>query len=293
MSRPRPPERFSEIRGVIAPRISELRSRRAPARGRRLLLGVAILLGVLTPAATAEPPSGIVYPPGGAKQPLLRQGAGLYAANCASCHGPQGEGVLRASDRGAGNITAQGPSLIGVGEAAPDFYLRTGRMPLEHAGEEPERRRPYFSSGQIEAIAAYVASFGGGPPVPHPHPDHGSLTEGMSLFTEHCAGCHQIVGEGGFVTGAKVPELQHATPTEIAEAVRIGPFLMPRFPKSQISDEDLNKIIAYVQTSKNPEDRGGWGIGHIGPVPEGIVAWFVAIFVLGGLCAVIGRRLSS
>ncbi|HWB69865.1 MAG TPA: cytochrome c, partial [Solirubrobacterales bacterium] len=108
--------------------------------------------------------------------------------------------------------------------------------------------------------------------------------------TEHCAGCHQIVGEGGYVTGATVPVLQHATPREIAEAVRIGPFLMPRFSRRAISDEDLDKIIAYVQASKHPDDRGGWGIGHLGPVPEGMVAWFVAAFVLVGLCVLIGKR---
>ena len=44
--------------------------------------------------------------------------------------------------------------------------------------------------------------------------------------------------------------------------------------------------------SKDPEDPGGWGNSHIGPVPEGMVAWFVAVFVLAGICAVIGRRLS-
>ncbi len=111
------------------------------------------------------------------------------------------------------------------------------------------------------------------------------------MFTEHCAGCHQVVGEGGYVSGAKVPVLQHANATEIAEAVRIGPFLMPRFPKSQISDRDLNKIIAYVLASQHPNDQGGLGIGHLGPVPEGIVAWLVAAFVLTGLCVLLGRRL--
>lgn len=262
---------------------------------RQGLLAGAVFLGGLACAAiaVAQPPSGIVHSPGGTEQKQMQLGAGLFAANCASCHGPQGEGVLTPNNRGSGDITAQGPSLIGVGEMAPDFYLRTGRMPLDHAGEEPERQRPFFNPREIAAISAYVASFGGGPKVPQPEPDYGSLSEGMSLYTEHCAGCHQIVGEGGYVTGAKVPVLQHATPTEIAEAVRIGPFLMPKFPKSQISDEDLNKVIAYVMRSKHPEDAGGWGIGHIGPVPEGIVAWFVAIFVLAGLCAVIGRRLSS
>lgn len=261
--------------------------------GKALL--AAVLLGGLATAAIAEaqPPSGIVRPPGGAEQKQMQLGAGLFAANCASCHGPAGEGVLAAGSRGAGDIAAQGPSLIGVGELAPDFYLRTGRMPLGHAGEQPERQRPFFNSREIAAITAYVASFGGGPKIPEPEPDFGSLSEGMSLFTEHCAGCHQVVGEGGYVPGAKVPVLGHAGPTEVAEAVRIGPFLMPSFPKSQISDEDLDKIIAYVVRSKDPEDAGGWGIGHIGPVPEGIVAWFVAIFVLAGICAVIGRRLPS
>jgi ubiquinol-cytochrome c reductase cytochrome c subunit len=166
-------------------------------------------------------------------------------------------------------------------------------MPLDHAGEQPERQRPFFNDREISAITAYVGSFGGGPPIPEPEPDHSAQTEGMSLFTDHCAGCHQIVGEGGYVTGAKVPTLKHADATEIAEAVRIGPFLMPRFPKSQISDDDLNKIIAYVQASKHPEDRGGLGIGHIGPVPEGMVAWLIAAVVLVGVCMVIGRRLGS
>jgi quinol---cytochrome-c reductase cytochrome c subunit len=263
-------------------------------RRRQALLAAVLLaaLGAAT-AALAQPPSGIVHAPGGAGQSQRRLGAGLFAANCASCHGPMGEGVAQPSDRGAGGITAQGPSLRGVGELAPDFYLRTGRMPLEHAGEEPERQRPFFNSREIAAISAYVASFGGGPPVPHPHPDYSAPTEGMSLFTEHCAGCHQVVGEGGYVSGAKVPVLQHADATEIAEAVRIGPFLMPKFPKSQISDADLNKIVAYVLSSDHPDDEGGLGIGHLGPVPEGLVAWLVAAFVLTGVCVLIGSRLKT
>jgi len=261
---------------------------------RQALVAIVLLAGLgAATVALAEPPSGIVHEPGGSEHSKAQLGAGLFAANCASCHGPLGEGVERANDRGAGGIAAQGPSLRGVGELAPDFYLRTGRMPIAHAGEEPERQRPLFNSREIAAISAYVAGFGGGPKVPHPHPDYGSPVEGMSLFTEHCAGCHQIVGEGGYVSGAKVPVLQHANATEIAEAVRIGPFLMPKFPKSQISDADLDKIVAYVLASQHPDDRGGLGIGHLGPVPEGIVAWLVAAFALTGVCVLIGSRLKT
>lgn len=262
-------------------------------RRRQALLGTALLAAIAAAvAARAQPPSGIVEPPGGGSQPLLRLGTGLYAANCASCHGIDGRGVLAPNHRGVGEITAQGPSLRGVGALAPDFYLRTGRMPIGHAGEEPERRRPYFGEREIRALVAYVASFGG-PPIPNPNPAGASLSQGLRLFTEHCAGCHQVAGEGGFVTGAKVPVLSHATARQIAEAVRIGPFLMPRFSPRAISEHQLNAIVAYVLSSRHPADEGGFGLGHLGPVPEGMVAWFVAAVVLVGVCMLLGRRLRT
>lgn len=262
-------------------------------RARPRLAVVLVLLatlGIAVAVARAEPPAGIVHAPGGAGQEQLRLGAGLFAANCASCHGSLGQGVAEPNPQGAGGVTGQGPPLRGVGALAPDFYLRTGRMPIGHAGEEPERQRPLFNDHEIRALVAYVASFGQGPAIPEPRPATGHLAEGMSLFTEHCAGCHQGLGEGGYVTGARVPVLQHADATEIAEAVRIGPYLMPRFSPKAISDGELNKIIAYVQSTSHPDDAGGWGIGHIGPVPEGLVAWFIAAIVLVGVCMVIGKR---
>jgi ubiquinol-cytochrome c reductase cytochrome c subunit len=88
----------------------------------------------------------------------------------------------------------------------------------------------------------------------------------------------------------RVPKLKQDTATQIAEAVRIGPNLMPVFSKHDISDRQLNSIIAYIESVKHPNDRGGWGIGHIGPVPEGIVSWLLAGAVLVATCLVIGRR---
>lgn len=261
-------------------------------RSRRLMILVP-LLGVLAFAivAYAQPPSGIVHPPNQESKTPLELGAELYAANCASCHGIDGSGVSPSNPiHGAGDTEGAGPTLHGVGALAPDFYLRTGRMPISHPGEEPERGRPDFSTREINALTQYVASLGGGPPVPHPRPETGDVSRGMELFTDHCAGCHQIVGRGGYVTDTRVPALQHVSPTQIAEAVRIGPYLMPSFPHSQINDRQLNSIIAYIQTTQHPTDPGGLGIGHIGPVPEGIVTWFVAAFVLVGVCVLIGER---
>ena len=87
------------------------------------------------------------------------------------------------------------------------------------------------------------------------------------------------------------PALEDATSTQIAEAVRIGPYVMPTFSKKAISDAQLNSIIAYVQYAKHPDDRGGWSLGHIGPVPEGLVTWFLAAAVLVAVCMLIGKRL--
>jgi ubiquinol-cytochrome c reductase cytochrome c subunit len=207
-----------------------------------------------------------------------QSGNGLYSENCLRCHGPAGQG------------TSRGPRLRGVGAIAADLYLRTGYMPLPSPGDQPTRRRSPFTARQIDALIAYVASLGKGEPVPKPHPEHGSIPVGLRLFTEHCAGCHQVVGEGGYVTGARVPPLKQATATQIAEAVRVGPYLMPRFPKTQISDRQLDSLIAYVEWAKHPDDRGGWGIGHIGPVPEGLVAWLLAGTALVAVCVVIGKR---
>jgi len=256
---------------------------------------VTLLFGLLAAAlAHAEAPSGITRPSNERQLSDPQLGAQLYAGNCASCHGVAGEGVTgRGSGRDTGNISGKGPSLKGVGKRAADFYIRTGYMPLLSPYDQPWRRRVLFTRREQNALINYVAKLGGGPPVPKPAPERGHLAEGLRLFTEHCAGCHQVAAEGGYVTDFRVPTLKRATPTQIAEAVRIGPYVMSKFSEKAISNRQLDSIIAYIQASKQPQDRGGWGIGHIGPVPEGIIAWLVAAFVLVGLCALIGERIRA
>jgi len=180
-----------------------------------------------------------------------------------------------------------------VGARSAEFYLRTGYMPLQSPDDQPRRTRVLFTEQQIRALVAYVASLGGGPPIPRPHPERGSLSEGMHLFTTNCAGCHQVVAEGGYVTGARVPPLEDATPTQIAQAVRIGPYLMPRFSEQDLSDRELDSIVRYVEYAKHPEDPGGWALGHLGPFPEGLVTWLVAGSALVAVCLLLGRRGTS
>ncbi|HVU79052.1 MAG TPA: cytochrome c [Gaiellaceae bacterium] len=232
-----------------------------------------------------------------AQSPLVTRGEHLYGRYCASCHGMNGVATPRTIGAGPGRSQAQqravAPSLRGVGARAADFYLRTGYMPLQHVGEQPRRSRVIFDEGQIRALIAYVASLGGGPPIPQPHPERGDISLGQHLFTDHCAGCHQIAAEGGYVTGAIPPPLEDATATQVAQAVRIGPYVMPRFSRKAITTHQLDSLIAYVEYAKHPDDPGGWAIGHLGPVPEGLVTWFIAMVALVLTCLAIGKRLRS
>ncbi|HKV69103.1 MAG TPA: c-type cytochrome [Gaiellales bacterium] len=229
----------------------------------------------------------------GQRVALLQRGAGLYAANCSQCHGPNGEGKSHPGPvRGVNNVAGIGPSLHGVGALAADFYLSTGYMPLLNPYDQPRRSRVLFSDHDLKALVAYVASFSPGPPIPQPDPASGSVSRGLRIFTQNCAGCHQIATAGGYLPDSVAPPLEGDTPRQIAEAVRIGPNLMPKFSTSLLPNRDVNSVIAYIQYARSPDDRGGWPLAHIGPVPEGLVAWFVAGVVLVGVTLTVGRRIA-
>jgi quinol---cytochrome-c reductase cytochrome c subunit len=256
---------------------------------RHLLLLAAVALALPSLALGDPPRGGIVHvrvPPG---TPLREYGFQLFGGNCVTCHGPNGRGSYEPR-HGSGDQSTLGPRLKGVGALSADFYLRTGYMPLRSAYVQPRRSRVLFSDREIRALVAYVASLGPGPAIPRPHPERGSVSEGLRLFTQHCAGCHQINGEGGYVTGGVAPPLKDATPVQVAQAIRVGPYLMPSFSERQLGDGEVDSIIRYVEHTKRPEDRGGWGIGHVGPVPEGIVTWLIAMVALVATCVVIGGR---
>jgi ubiquinol-cytochrome c reductase cytochrome c subunit len=206
-------------------------------------------------------------------------GKALYDANCSRCHGSLGQG-----------LSDLGPSLRNVGALAPDFYLRTGYMPLVDPHTQPTRTRVLFTEPQLRALIRYVSSFGKGPPIPTPQWRTASVAAGQQLFTDNCAGCHQIAARGGVVTGARVPPLDEASPRQVAEAIRVGPYLMPRF---SLTPTQVNDIVAYVQYAKHPDNAGGWSIGNLGPWPEGMVTWLLAAAVLVALCCAFARRVRT
>jgi len=121
-------------------------------------------------------------------------------------------------------------------------------------------------------------------------PSRGDLKAGFRAFSDLCAGCHTITGQGGVVPGGVAPSQQQASPVEIAEAIRIGPYLMPGFPERQVDQQTLDDLTAYTLSTRHLRDAGGWGIGNIGPIPEGLVAWLLAIGSLLLVARLIGER---
>jgi len=67
---------------------------------------------------------------------------------------------------------------------------------------------------------------------------------------------------------------------QVAEAIRLGPGTMPAFGPEAIDDRQVDAIAAYVQYLRRPDDRGGDGLGHLGPIPEGLVAWMVGLLAI-------------
>ena len=243
------------------------------------LFGAAAAFVAFAPDGSAQDKSPVGPPP---TEPfpadLVAHGRILFVEGCSTCHGLDAEGIAGVA-----------PSLRGVGAQAADFYVRTGRMPLDKPGDQPLRSHPEYTVQEIDAIVAYIGSLGG-PGVPTVNPSTGNLGEGMRLFSLYCAGCHQIGIRGGVVTDAYAPDLRPSTATDIAEAVRIGPYVMPVFNEELIDPQELNSIVRYVQFTQKPDNRGGWGIGNIGPIPEGMVAWFLGGVALLFIARLIGER---
>lgn len=205
----------------------------------------------------------------------VKEGQELFAVGCSSCHGLNAEG------------TSQGPPLVGVGAAAVDFQVGTGRMPASSTGAQLPRKPDMYTEEEIAHLAAYVASLGPGPAIPAPEaysPDglnERELAIGGELFRTNCSACHNVSGLGGALPNGKhAPSLVDVSNKHIYEAIRTGPQQMPVFSQGVLTDADVRMIVGYLNTLAEEQDRGGWSFGGLGPVEDGFWVFFGGMLVL-------------
>ncbi|WP_436787234.1 cytochrome bc1 complex diheme cytochrome c subunit [Yinghuangia sp. YIM S10712] len=204
----------------------------------------------------------------------VEEGKKLFLSGCSSCHGLNGQG------------TSDGPSLVGVGAAAVDFQVMTGRMPMQQQGPQAPAKPPVYTQAQSDQLGAFIASLGPGPAVPREEEYRldGDLQEGGELFRTNCSQCHNFAGEGGALPdGRYAPALTDVDPKHIYEAMLTGPQNMPSFPDTVIPPEQKKNIVTFIEnTTQDEPNPGGLGLGRLGPVSEGLFVW---IFGLGFLIA--------
>lgn len=245
------------------------------SKGRRRVGAALRLLAALTLAGGAY----TVFAPGLQAQdtPQLssaaQDGKALYDVSCVSCHGRNAQGV-----------EGRGPSLIGVGSAAVEFQVSSGRMPMTRQEAQAERKPPVFDNDQTRQLGQYIQELGGGPQVPQgdDFAAGGDAAEGGRLFRVNCSSCHSFGGGGGALSSGKfAPSLRPATDRQIYAAMLTGPQNMPVFGDNQLRPEEKADIIAYVQdTLKHDQDPGGFNLGRLGPSSEGLVIFLVGIVAL-------------
>ena len=254
---------------------SQRRFRRRLTAAVLLVFGLG-MAGVLAATLTPTPQVAVADQ---SQSALLRTGQQLYETACISCHGANLQGV-----------DGRGPSLIGAGEAAVYFQVSTGRMPAVRGEAQAPRKTPTFDEAQTDAMGAYVQSLGGGPMVPRDANGQiadqslmgSDVARGGDLFRLNCASCHNFTGRGGALSSGKyAPSLDLATPAQIYTAMLTGPQNMPTFSERPLGPEEKADIIAYVRSSSETLNPGGYGLGGFGPAPEGM-----AIFIIGIVAAI-------
>ncbi|WP_256840006.1 cytochrome bc1 complex diheme cytochrome c subunit [Ornithinimicrobium faecis] len=215
------------------------------------------------------------------------EGKKLFLANCASCHGTNAEGKK--------GINTAGPSLVGVGSAAVDFQVGTGRMPMANPGVQAPEKPKVFTDKEIEQLGIFIDSLGPGPSVPDAqYIDlvNADIANGGKIFRTNCAMCHNSSAQGGALTRGKyAPSLMGVDSKHIYEAMLTGPQSMPVFNDHTITPQEKEDVIAFVKNiEEGGNDFGGHTLGSIGPAGDALFIWTIGIGLLIAVAIWLGRK---
>ena len=157
------------------------------------------------------------------------------------------------------------------------------------AARRPARAQPGPPTGTDRRAIAYVGSLGG-PRCRSRTPSGATSAEGQQALHRALRRLPPGRRRGRRRHGRGAPALttrrRHRSPRPCA----IGPYVMPRFSTRAITDGELDSIIALRPVREDAERPGGWSLGHVGPIPEGLVAWLIAAARARRSSASSGRR---
>ncbi len=220
-----------------------------------------LAVGLMNQSASAQEP---------VDQEKLNNGARLYQANCAVCHGDNGEGRVGAL------LTQAWPSI------RPDLTVKntiTNGIPGGPMPAWGQANGGPLTAEEIDDLTYYILSWQtGGPPAVdlgptattrppiEPVPNvSGDPNIGAVLFDQNCAVCHGVNGEGrvGATLAKNWPSIRPDLTIQNTISNGINGTAMPAWSQANggpLTEQEVNHITAYV-VSLQP------GAGAISPLP--------------------------
>ena len=152
--------------------------------------GIALVTALALAACVFRGEPGDSAPPASAVAAVAdsAQGARLYAAECAGCHGVTAQGTAN------GQVPALAGQHRSVIVKQLHNYREGGRWDARMESLMQEHR--YSGEGQIEDVAAYLAGMRMAPAGGGPGGETEISARGASVFARGCASCHGPRGEG-------------------------------------------------------------------------------------------------
>lgn len=181
-------------------------------------------------------------------------GATLFGAFCAGCHGRDGLGRRLPGVASFPSVT--NPDFLALApDALIEATVRLGRPGRRMPGwDRPDGLRP----GEIAAVVAQVRAMGGVPLEPDPKPARwvtADAAAGERVFAANCAGCHGPSAEGAEGPALANPVLRDAaTDTFLTETIARGRrgTVMPGFltatpTRQALGRGEIESVVAYLR----------------------------------------------
>jgi mono/diheme cytochrome c family protein len=161
----------------------------------------------------------------GAGGATMLDGAALYLANCAACHGQQGAG---------GPL---GPELQHPVRDYSAWVVRHGRAMTTFPAPMLAVATDKLPDASLTLIWDYLDQ------APQP-------TTGQALYLDYCGNCHGADGKGGPTARNILNELDNLK-SQVRQGSHLGQFdmrreYMPALPATRLSNAELDLIYAYV-----------------------------------------------